>query len=98
MTDSDPIAPTPTGCRIRVRAQPRASRSELAGRHGDALKVRLAAPPVDGLANEELERYLAERLGTARRHVRVTRGTAGRDKLVAVDGIGVEAARRALGI
>ena len=46
-----------------MRVQPRASRTELVGRHGDALKIRVAAPPVAGAANEALVRFLAERLG-----------------------------------
>ena len=49
--------------RLIVHVQPRAKRSEVVGRHGDAIKVRLAAPPVDGAANEELVRFLAEALG-----------------------------------
>ena len=50
------IDATPTGIRLRVRVQPRASRTAMAGRYGDALRIRLAAPPVDGAANEALAR------------------------------------------
>jgi len=81
-----------------VRVQPRASRTEVAGRQGDALKIRLTAPPVDGAANDALVRFLAERLQVSRSAVRLETGTAGRSKVVAVDGIGVEAAVRRLGI
>jgi uncharacterized protein (TIGR00251 family) len=84
------------GCRIRVRAQPRASRSEVAGEHGEALRVRIAAPPVDGAANEELIRFLAERLGIARRRVTLVGGATGREKLVAIEGVEAEEARRRL--
>jgi uncharacterized protein len=92
------IAPTATGIRLRLHVQPRASRTEVAGPHGDALKVRLAAPPVDGAANEALVRFLAERLGVSRTAVRLESGASGRAKIVAVDGIGPEEAARRLGV
>ena len=78
--------------------QPRASRTELAGPHGGALRVRLTAPPVDGAANEALIRLLAQRLGVPRSAVRLDAGAAGRSKVVTVEGIGVEAAARRLGL
>lgn len=93
-----PIFPTATGVRLRLHIQPRASRTELAGRHGDALKVRLAASPVDGAANEALIEFLAERLGVARTAVRLESGARGRSKVLAVDGIGVADASRRLGL
>lgn len=79
-----------------MRVQPRASRNELAGRHGDALKVRLAAPPVDGAANEALVRFLAERLDVPRSAVRLQAGATARTKVLAVTGIGVAAAMERL--
>jgi uncharacterized protein (TIGR00251 family) len=82
------------GVRFSVRVQPRASRSELAGVHGDALKVRLAAPPVDGAANDALVELLADRLGVARRAVRIVSGASGRSKTVDVDGVTIEAVLR----
>jgi uncharacterized protein (TIGR00251 family) len=89
------IAATSTGVRIAILVQPRASHSELSGLHGEAVKVRLAAPPVDGAANEALIRFLAETLGVARAAVTIARGQSGRRKQVLVTGIGVvEAARR----
>jgi uncharacterized protein len=90
------IESTGTGVRLRVRVQPRASRTGLAGVHGDQLRIRLTAPPVDGAANDALIRFLAERLEVPRAAVRVEAGAAGRSKLVAVDGITLEAARRRL--
>lgn len=83
--------------RLRVHVQPRAKRSEIAGRHGDAVKVRLAAPPVDGAANTELVRVLAEALGLPRRAVRIVAGLAGRDKVVELDGLAPGEAERRLG-
>jgi uncharacterized protein (TIGR00251 family) len=55
--------------------------------HGDALRVRLAAPPVDGAANEALTRFLAERLRVPRSAVRLVSGETSRTKLVDVDGL-----------
>jgi hypothetical protein len=80
--------------RFAVRVQPRASRSEVAGVHGDALKVRLSAPPVDGAANEALVRLLAEALGVPRRAVRIESGHGSRTKRVEVEGVEPEAVRR----
>jgi uncharacterized protein (TIGR00251 family) len=80
-----------SGCvRFAVRVQPRASRSEIAGIHGDALKVRLSAPPVDGAANVALVELLADALGVQRRHVRIVSGATSRGKIVEVDGASVE--------
>ncbi|HEX7091695.1 MAG TPA: DUF167 domain-containing protein [Longimicrobiales bacterium] len=84
--------------RIPVRAQPRASRSEIAGEHDGALRVRLAAPPVEGAANDELVRLLARVLGVPRSAVRVVAGQRGRTKVVEVDGVDAAAALRAFGL
>ena len=72
------------GVFLRVHVQPRASRSEVAGLHGDALKVRLHAPPVDGAANEELIRFLADALGLRRDAVTLVSGATSRAKLLFV--------------
>jgi uncharacterized protein (TIGR00251 family) len=90
------IEPTASGVRIRLRVQPRASRNEVAGEHGDALRVRLTAPPVDGAANEALVRFLAERLGVTRSAVRLVAGASGRSKVVEIDGVGEVQARARL--
>jgi uncharacterized protein (TIGR00251 family) len=79
--------------RVSVHVQPRASRSEIIGLHGAALKVRLQAPPVEGAANEALVALLAERLGVARRSVRVIAGLSSRAKTVEVDGTTEDAVR-----
>jgi uncharacterized protein (TIGR00251 family) len=80
---------------VSVHVQPRASRSEVVGTHGAALKVRLLAPPVNGAANDALVALLAERLGVAKRAVRIVAGATSRTKTVEIDGI-TEAAVRAL--
>jgi uncharacterized protein (TIGR00251 family) len=94
----DVIEPTATGVRVRLHVQPRASRSELAGRHGDAIKVRLTAPPVDGAANEALLRFLASRLQVPRSAMSLVAGAAGRSKVVAIEAITLEDAHRRLGL
>lgn len=93
-----PLEATPEGVRLRLRIQPRASRTEVAGLHGDRLRIRLAAAPVDGAANEELVRFLAEVLGVPRRAVEVTAGHGSRQKTVTVAGADPIAAARALGL
>ena len=85
-----------TGVRFAVRVQPRASRSEVAGLHGDALKVRLQAPPVDGAANAALVGFIAESLGVPRRAVRIVAGETSRSKVVEVDDIVPAAVERLL--
>jgi uncharacterized protein len=82
--------------RFAVHVQPRARRTEVAGEHGAAVKIRLAAPPVDGAANEALRRFLAERLCVPRAAVRVVAGLASRDKVIEVDGFTADDARRTL--
>jgi uncharacterized protein (TIGR00251 family) len=79
--------------RFAVHVQPRASRSEIVGQHGVALKVRLQAPPVDGAANDALVRLLAESLGVSQRSVRVVAGATSRAKTVEVDGTTEDAVR-----
>jgi uncharacterized protein len=95
---SAPISSTATGVRLQLRIQPRASREEIVGVAGDAIRIRLTAPPVEGAANEALVRLLARRLEVARSAVEVISGLAGRDKLVAVEGITAEQAARRLGL
>lgn len=84
------LSAVPDGVRIQVYVQPRASRTEVAGRHADALKVRLAAPPVDGAANLALLRFLAETLRVTPASVTLVSGASSRRKVVAVHGISVE--------
>ena len=92
------LAPTDGGVRLRVRVQPRASRSEIAGAHGEELRIRLQAPPVDGAANDALVRLLAEALGVPRSAVEIVSGLAGRSKTVVVRGIAVADAAQRLAI
>jgi uncharacterized protein (TIGR00251 family) len=93
-----PVEAFGDGVRLTLHIQPRASRTELAGMHGDALKVRIAAPPIDGAANAELAEFLAGILLVPRSSVSVVAGERGRRKLVAVAGIDVALARLRLGV
>lgn len=84
-------ADAPGACRwdgpdllLQLQVQPRSSRDAFAGLHGDALKVRLTAPPVDGKANAALIEFLASSFGVARRAVTLVRGETGRSKLVRI--------------
>jgi uncharacterized protein (TIGR00251 family) len=70
------------GVEITIHIQPGASRSELAGEHGDALKVRISARPVEGAANAALAEFMALCLGVARRKVRIVRGEKSRHKVL----------------
>ena len=81
---------------LSLHVQPGAKRSELAGMHGGALKIRLAAPPVDGRANDCLIAFLADRLDVARRHIELVGGASSREKRVRISGIDAAAARARL--
>src|SRR5918999_3827654 len=80
---------------LRVRLQPRARADEIVGERGDAVVIRVTAPPVDGRANDALCRLVAKRAGVAPSRVSVVRGHGARDKVVRVDGVD-EPALRAL--
>ena len=82
-----PIRETETGVVFRIRVVPRASRCEPAGFQGDALKLRITAPPVEGKANEACIALLAELLGVKKAQVTIISGHASRTKTVAVEGL-----------
>lgn len=72
---------------LDIHVQPGAKRSEFAGRHGERVKIRLAAPAVENRANEALIEFLAEHYGVPRRSVRIAAGLKSRDKRVVIDGV-----------
>lgn len=84
------------GVTLRVRVVPRASRSMIAGEIDGAVKIRIASPPVDGAANEELVRFLAKLLGVGRSSVQILAGQTSKNKIVGVSGISVELIRSKL--
>jgi uncharacterized protein (TIGR00251 family) len=81
------IAETSDGVILTIHAQPNAKRTECAGLHGDALKIRLASLPVDGAANEALCRFLSEQLAVSMSQVIISTGHGARRKRVLVKGV-----------
>jgi uncharacterized protein len=74
--------------RLRLRVSPGAGKSGIVGRHGDGWKVRVTAPPEDGRANDAVLRLLADALSVPRASLTLVSGHSGRDKIVALDGVG----------
>ena len=72
---------------LDLYVQPGAKRSEFVGRHGERIKLRLAAAPVEGRANAALIEFLAEYFGVPRRNVRILSGLKSRSKRVAIEGV-----------
>lgn len=79
-----------------MQCVPRARFTQVAGRHGDALRIRVAAPPVDGAANDELVRFVAKRLGVARGAVTISHGQTTRRKTVTIEGMTTDVALQKL--
>jgi len=82
--------------RLRLWVTPGAARTELAGRHGDAWKVRVAAAPERGRANEAVVKLLAARLGVPQGSVTVVSGATSRDKVIELQGLDASEAERRL--
>lgn len=70
---------------LHLHVQPGAKRNEVVGSHGEALKIRLAAPPVDGRANAELLAFLAKAFGVPKRQIELLSGASSRDKRVRIE-------------
>ena len=84
------------GAAFAVHVVPKSVKNEVVGKHGDALKVRLGAPPVDGKANDCLIAFLAERLGVPKARVVLEAGSTSRQKRVRIVGVETKAAVAAL--
>jgi len=93
-----PLLAVPGGVRLTLHVLPRARVTELAGLHGDAVKLRVAAPPADGAANAEIIRFLAERVGFPRSQVRTVSGETSRRKVIEVRGVDATTLVRVLGL
>ncbi len=93
---NNPAAPV-ASCRLEAKVIPGASRDEVAGTMGTAVKIKLRAPPVEGRANEALVEFLAEHLGLPRRAIALERGDTSRQKLLRIDGLDLPAVRARLG-
>ena len=82
--------------RLALHVQPGARRTGIVGVHGDALKVAVSAPPLDGRANEAICGVIAEAFNLSAKQVRVVAGAASRRKLVSLDDVSLEAATQQL--
>ena len=82
-----PIRDTPAGATFQVKVHPRARKNAITGVMGDALKLALTAPPVEGRANEACIAYLAEFLNVARSSVTIAAGESSRQKLIRIAGL-----------
>ncbi len=94
---ADWLQPSGADVILRLHIQPAAKQTGIAGLHGDALKIRLAAPPVDGKANEALIAFLATKLGCSKSALEIIGGQTSRAKRVRVRGLTPEAVRAGLG-
>lgn len=72
---------------FEVKVVPRASKNQIVGREGNAVKIRLNAPPVEGKANEALVKFLAEMLGVHRAQIEIVSGHSSQHKIVRVHGV-----------
>lgn len=90
------VRETEGGVILRVQVQPRASRDEVAGAHGDAIKIRVTSPPVGGAANTHLLALLAKKLGIPRSRLELRSGSTSRLKSIAVQGISAAEVRERL--
>ena len=81
---------------LTLHIQPGAKKTEVAGKHGDALKIRLAAPPVDGKANAALINFVADRLGLAKSAVSLKSGQTSRRKVIEITAAPQDTAQRLL--
>lgn len=81
------------GVLLHLHIQPGASRTEITGRYGDALKIRVQAPPVDGKANKTLLAFLSKLFGIPASRVQLLKGETGRRKTVLINGLDIVTAR-----
>lgn len=81
------IRETPSGVILKVRIQPRASSDEIVGLHGDTLKIRIAAPPVDSAANESLVKLLSKKLDIPKSQIQLIKGQTARNKNLLLSGL-----------
>jgi uncharacterized protein (TIGR00251 family) len=92
------IQDTPNGATFAVKIHPRARKNAITGELGDALKLSLTAPPVEGRANQACIEFLANLLNLPRSSVTIASGQNSRRKVIRVSGISADAVRKRLGI
>ena len=92
------VSDTAQGAQFLLRVQPRASRNGFAGVMGDAIKLAITAPPVDGKANQAVVEFLAELFDVGKSSIVIVSGETGRNKRIAIRGVSAERVRLALGL
>ncbi|MCX6992460.1 MAG: DUF167 domain-containing protein [Kiritimatiellaeota bacterium] len=92
------ITATKTGVMLSVHACPRAAQDQVQGLHGDAVKIRLRSPPVDGKANDALIAFLSRILDVPARDLIIVAGHSSRHKRIAITGVTVAAVQARLGL
>jgi len=81
-----PFQKSKKGITLKIKVEPRSSRKGISGVVGDAIKIKLNAPPVGGAANEELIEVLSEELGIKKTSIKILRGISSRNKVVEIEG------------
>ncbi len=92
------LRPYQDGLLLLVHVQPKAKRDEVVGLHGEALKIRLKAPPVEGKANEALRKFLAKLLKISKSSVKIVAGETARDKKIYLKGVSLEEVKEKLAL
>lgn len=90
------LQPSTAGVLLRVYVQPKASREGIAGYHGDALKIRLKAPPVEGEANAACIRFFASLFGLPQTNLSIKTGHKSRLKLIEMEGVSIEEVKKVI--
>jgi len=93
-----PVHQTPTGVTFAIKVHPRAKRNAITGEFGDALKLALTAPPVEGRANEACIEFFANLLKVPRSSVTITSGETGRRKVIRVAGLSAKEVQERIGV
>lgn len=81
-----PVKETHEGIVFKIRVLPRSSKCDIAGIQGDALKIKITAPPVEGKANSECIKFLSDRLGIKRSQISIVAGHTSKNKTIAISG------------
>jgi uncharacterized protein len=93
-----PIRDTPTGATFAVKVQPRAKKDAITGEFGDALKLALTAPPIDGRANQSCIEFFANLLDVPRSSITIASGESSRRKVIRVAGMAADEVRERIGM
>ena len=86
------------GVEVAVHVQPRSKKNEISGIHGESLKLRVTAPPVDDAANQAVKEYFARLLGIPKSRVQILSGLRSREKAILIRGVSLSQVQAAIGI